>query len=201
MSKRRRRVCVALALALGLAVVTSPVAAAEPPNPAGEYTLTPLDTITPCVFFAGRLCQEKCPYLQQPSQARPVFGTSDVLANLEKLMKARDLYRLAEYYYRLGRYETAVQYYEEAHLVCPTCRYGLQAMERLSQIDAERAETTTEEQETSHKEGFDWGEVIRLLGCCADVSFGAATRFQFEIPVGAVRIRVEYNGDAAVRLP
>jgi hypothetical protein len=187
MSKRRRRACVALAL--GLAVMTGPAAAADPPDPARECTLATLDTITPCVLFASRLFQEQCPYLQQPSQARPAFGTADVLANLDKLTKARDLYRLAEYYRRLGHFAAAATYYEEAHLVCPTCRYGLRAMERLSQIGAGRAE----EQETADAAGFDWGDMVHLLGGCADVSFAGATRFQMEIPVGIVRVRVEYN--------
>jgi hypothetical protein len=131
----------------------------------------------------------------------PEIGANDVLANLEKLTKARELYRLAEYYRRQGSRETAARFYEEAHLVCPTCRYGLQAMERLSQFDAERAEAAAEEQETPDMAGFDWGEVVRRFGCCADVSFGGATRFQFEIPLGVVRVRVEYNGNAAVRVP
>jgi hypothetical protein len=214
-----RCVCVALALA----VTAGPVAAAEPPGPAQEVALTPLDTITPCVFFASRLFQEKCPYVRQPSPPQPAFGSADVLANMEKLTRARDLYRLAEYYRRAGQCDTAATYYEEAHLVCPTCRYGLQAMERLSQLDAERPFVVSKnysfmsieealqhginqvqrdaEQTVAVSKKLDLEEVIQRCGFCADVSFGEATRFQIEIPLGVIRIRVEYNGNAAVRVP
>jgi len=138
--------------------------------------------------------ESQCPYLRKQSQTRPArcpeIDVNDALINLGKLSKARRLYQAGERCRLRGDRELAAKYYEDAHLACPTCRYGLQAMERLSQFDAE---ATAEEQEAPDGAEFDWGEVVRLLGCCADVSFAGATRFQCEVPVGVVRVRVQYN--------
>jgi hypothetical protein len=184
MSKRYRRACLAVVLTL----LTQQAVLAKPPDPAGEGTFAtaPLDTITPYVLLA----RQKCPYLQNQAAARPAppleIDVNDALTNLSKLSKARRLYQAGERCRLRGNGELAAKFYEEAHLVCPYCRFGMLAMERLSQFDTQRAEAAGET-------GIDWGEVVHLLGCCADVSFGAATRFQCEIPVGVVRIRVEYN--------
>jgi hypothetical protein len=182
----------------------------------------------------GAAAPTQCPYLQkQQSQARPVsrpvIEPNDVLANLDKLIRSRQLYETGESYQRQGHPETAAKYYQEAHLVCPACRYGVQAMQRLCKLDEYicrsaaacadsrlsammrermlgdvRVEATAEEVETLGMTGIGWGEVVRLLGCCADVSFGSATRIQCEVPLGAMRIRVQYNsqrdGQPSVRI-
>jgi hypothetical protein len=143
-----------------------------------------------------------------------------VLANLENLTKARDLYRLAEYYHRAGRLETASAFFQQAYAVCPNCRFGLQAMQRLYQLASEQAEAAAEEQEQREALGkrldgcvFDTDNFNNRLvsginmSSCFDLDCHNGLRFQCEIPVGAVRIRVHYDSrsDAAsvltIRVP
>jgi hypothetical protein len=195
MPKRYRRACFAVVLAL----LTQQAALAKPPDPAADdpFVMAPPDTITPYVLLA----RQKCPYLQNQAAPRPAvpleIDVNDALTNLSKLSKARRLYQAGERCRLRGNGELAAKYYEEAHLACPHCRFGMLAMERLSQFDSERAEAAGEP-------GMDFGEVIRLLGYYADVEFDGMTRFRVEVPVGALRIRVEYNaqhdGNAAVQV-
>jgi hypothetical protein len=196
---------------------------AEPPDPAAPSAFA-LDTITPCVFLARSRCAiptPRCPYWETPSdsraESRPVLDSNGVLANLENLTKARDLYRLAEYYHRAGRLETASTFYHEAHTVCPNCRFGILAIKRLNQLDVERAEAVAEE--AGHREalgkkvagsGFDtdnfnnWQVSGINMSSCFDLDCHNGLRFRCEIPLGAVRVRVQYDSWSAaltIRVP
>jgi len=53
--------------------------------------------------------------------------------------KAGQLFRKAEECRRLGNFEDAYRYYQEAHLVCPDSLHGIKAIRRLCEMDAERA--------------------------------------------------------------
>lgn len=64
--------------------------------------------------------------------------------DLYKLTAAHTLYRIGERCRRNGDPEMARNCYEEAHLICPECRYGRLAIRRLAVMDSRKSKPSTE---------------------------------------------------------
>jgi len=62
-----------------------------------------------------------------------------VAGHLDKLDKARKVYRKAEHYRRTGRCDTACEYYERAQQLCPGSRFDHLATKHLRELYAQRA--------------------------------------------------------------
>jgi hypothetical protein len=84
-----------------------------------------------------------CPYLRQQARERNKHAADNhgpehsVLENLERLEKARRLYRQAEFYRRVGKGETAARLYEKVQRLCPGSRYDRKATGRLQVLHRE----------------------------------------------------------------
>jgi hypothetical protein len=104
------------------------------------------DTIQP--DGAEKAPASTCPYLRQQASRKEQnqhahaslqLDGKETLRVLEQLSKARHLYQRGEHYRRTGDVATAATYYEKAHLVCPDCRYGQQAIARIAEMEAAQA--------------------------------------------------------------
>jgi hypothetical protein len=104
-----------------------------------------------------------CPYLkgkkspEQRADANSSSGTTadddaTVLDNLNRLIKARKIYRKAEKMRRHGDYDAACRMYTEVRTVCPGSRYAAQADKRLAEVGEIRAAEATRREAATQTE-------------------------------------------------
>jgi hypothetical protein len=70
----------------------------------------------------------------------------DAAANTGKVLAARHVFAIGERSLRKGDLDMAYSCYQEVHLLAPTSRYGLRAIDRMGEIEARRAASGNAEQ-------------------------------------------------------
>lgn len=81
----------------------------------------------------GRHSKEGGAEEQEPPAERRLRMSS---ADFSRRQQAQAYFKLAERCYRGGDYRIAYGFYQEAHLACPDCYHGMQAIERMNDIEA-----------------------------------------------------------------
>src|SRR6266513_4065211 len=57
-------------------------------------------------------------------------------ADLHRIQESRRMLNLAENFLSAGDFDHAYRCYQEAHAICPACKYGQQALERMLRLEA-----------------------------------------------------------------
>jgi hypothetical protein len=57
--------------------------------------------------------------------------------SLRRIHESQRMYRLGEHYQAAGHLEKALACYQDSHLICPACRHGRQAFERMVELQAQ----------------------------------------------------------------
>jgi hypothetical protein len=138
----------------------------QPRRAEEEQAFETIDTVCPCFFgviqrwwqslIGSRPTQTEaeeeglsCPYLKQksdPNTPKPDALTEKpmtVLDNLEKLVKAKELYGQADFYRRTGHPKSALYYYQLIRDQCPGSRYGQMAAQQIDALQAQPASATS----------------------------------------------------------
>jgi hypothetical protein len=87
------------------------------------------------------------PTQQAQNTTAPADTAHDSGENLARVVSARRLYQVGERCLRKGDLDMAYSCFQEVHLLAPTSRYGLNAIDRLSEIESRRAEDSSEAEE------------------------------------------------------
>jgi hypothetical protein len=97
-----------------------------------------------------------------PGRRGGLFRETD--ADERRLAETRKLYLVGERCRRGGDLDMAYRWYEEAHQWCPHCAYGRKALRRMREIDAQRGEEGSgEEQEPPKKQDRKGRGVVELV--------------------------------------
>jgi hypothetical protein len=117
-----------------------------------------------------------CPKARKPRSKPERLSHSDTAQDVEKVLAARRLYQIGQRCLQAGDLDMATNCFEESHLLAPTSRYGLRAIDRLSEIEQLRGteETSDAEQQeqaatqanhrTSARQMYHIGERCRRAG-------------------------------------
>jgi tetratricopeptide (TPR) repeat protein len=85
-------------------------------------------------------------------------------ANDDRQSMAAKVFQVAEDSVSAGQLDTAYALFQQVHLICPDCKHGRRAIERMAEIERQRAsKTPAEEQESPRDEDIEYREILKLV--------------------------------------
>jgi tetratricopeptide (TPR) repeat protein len=116
--------------------------------PSSEYAAAALARIDRLRMARGNSQRSGGAEEAEPNQTPDLIHESR--SDLRRIQESRKMYNLGSRYQGKGDWSNAHRCFEESHMICPACRYGQQAMERMLYIEHLKAQNRldgAEEQE------------------------------------------------------